>query len=452
MSALANNPASVLRSPYPLTRAHVLWVSLPTLAIGAAFFGGMTIVVLLLAAGLGAYVWRRPEEAAGAATLFLFAAGIMLPSSARFDGLDDIWQMYYWASGLLFITAAAVARVGIRRVFAVPRSARVFLGVAIAAVIYSLAHGASMSYALRQFYGVLLLIVYLGIAYHAGDQELLIRRIATFGVLCAFCFFAYYIAIFHEYGFHKEMSYSGAQASFMAIVLFLTGMERKKYLWVAGGIAILFVAVLTFARSDVLTFLFAIPMAVAMKLKSMKWRLLSYCAVVLVALPALFPPVTQVVALRLEELPVVGDMIPEGARTSDSLYDRTVQFMAALDSVKAHPLLGDGLGAEFEFESSVLGHLSTVYVDSGWGYLLQKMGLLGAGAFLWLLITIFTGASRESVGLTACLISATIVTMFSSPAFFHFTTTPFLGALAGLLLARKYRGCKPATLLHPKVT
>ena len=451
MSALANNPASVLRSPYPITRAHVLWVSLPTLAIGAALFGGMTIVVLMLAAGLGLYVWRRPEEAAGAATVFLLAAGILLPSSARFNGLDEIWQMYYWASGLLLITAAAVLRVGIRRVFSVRRSAQVFLGVAIAAVIYSLAHGATMSYALRQFYGVLLLILYLGLAYHAGSQELLIRRIATYGVLCALCFFVYYITIFPVYGFHKEMSYSGAQASFMAIVLFLTGMERKKYLWMAGGIALLGVAVLTFARSDVLTFLFAVPIALAMKLKSMAWRGLSYCAIVLVALPALFPPVTQVVALQLGELPVVGEMIPEGARSSESLYDRTVQFMAALESVKAHPLLGDGLGAGFEFESSVLGHLETVYVDSGWGYLLQKMGLLGAGAFLWLLITIFAGASRESVGFTACLISATIVTMFSSPTFFHFTTTPFLGALAGHLLARKDRGCKPATRLRPKV-
>jgi O-antigen ligase len=411
----------------------------------------MTIVVFLLAVGLGVCVWRRPEEAAGAATVFLLAAGILLPSSARFNGLDEIWQMYYWASGLLLITVAAVLRVGIRRVFVVRRSAQVFLGVAIAAVIYSLAHGATMSYALRQFYGVLLFVVYLGLAYHAGNQELLIRRIAIYGVLCAFCFFVYYIAIFPVYGFHKEMSYSGAQASFMAIVLFLTGMERKKHLWMAGGIALLGVAVLTFARSDVLTFLFAVPIAVAIKLKSMAWRALSYCAIVLVALPALFPPVTQVVALQLEELPVVGEMIPEGARTSESLYDRTVQFMAALESVKAHPLFGDGLGAGFEFESSVLGHLETVYVDSGWGYLLQKMGLLGAGAFLWLLITIFTGASRESVGFTACLISATIVTMFSSPVFFHFTTTPFLGALAGLLLARKDRGCKPATLLHPKV-
>ena len=405
-----------------------------------ALFGGMAIFLLVLAGGLAVVVWSRPQEAPGAAMLFLFAAGILLPYSARFNDSVDNWQMYYWASGLLLITAAAVARVGIRRVFAIPRSAQVFLAVAIAAFVYGLTHGATVSYALRQFYGVALLIVYFGIAYHAGDMELLIRRIATYGVLCAFFFFVYYIAVFHEYGFHKEQNYYGLPASFMAIILVIIGMERKKYLWVLGGIALVGVPVLTFARADVLTFLFAILVALAMKMKSRAWRFLSYCALGLVALPALFPPVTEVVARQIEELPVVGEMIPEGARGSESLSDRTVQLMTAMESVRVDPWLGDGLGVGLEFESSTLGSRETVFVDSGWAYLLQKMGLLGAGAFLCLLITIFRGFSRESVGLTACLLSAVLVSMFSAPVFLHFAIAPFLGAFAGLLLAKKHRG------------
>jgi len=67
------------------------------------------------------------------------------------------------------------------------------------------------------------------------------------------------------------------------------------------------------------------------------------------------------------------------------------------------------------------------------------MGLLGAGAFLWFLITIFKAFSCESAGLTACLLSAALVTMFSEPIFFHFTTAPFIGTFAGVLLARKDR-------------
>jgi O-antigen ligase len=162
--------------------------------------------------------------------------------------------------------------------------------------------------------------------------------------------------------------------------------------------------------------------------------------------------VTQAVAEQIERLPVVGEIIPEGARSSESLYDRTVQLMTAIESVRADPWLGDGLGAGFEFESVTLGSVETVYIDNGWAYLFQKMGLVGAAAFIWLLITIFKGFSRESVGLTACLLSAALLTMFSEPVFFHFTTAPFLGAFAGLLLAKKDRLRQPAALSHQKVS
>ena len=436
--------SSTLVSGQRLTGAGILalffWAAMFSLLPLVVLLGGMAIFLLVLAGGLAVAVWAKPQEAPGAGMLFLFAAGILLPYSARFDSKsNDISQMYYWASGLFLITAAAITRVGIRRVLAIPRSAQVFLAVGVVAVIYGLTHGATMSYALRQFYGVLLLIVYLGIAYHTGDAELLTRRMATYGVLCAFFLFTYYIAVFHQYGFHKEMGYNGAQATFLAIVLFLTGVDRKKYLWVAGGIALMGVPVVLFMRKDVLTFLVAILVASAMKVKSMALRFLLYCAVALVALPALFPPVTEAVAQQIEGLPVIGEIIPEGARSSESLIDRTMQLTTAMESVRADPWLGDGLGAGFEFESLSLGSVEAAYVDNGWAYLIQKMGLVGAGAFLWLLITIFTGASRESVGLTACLVSAALVSMFSEPVFLHFATAPFLGAFAGILMAKKDR-------------
>jgi O-antigen ligase len=428
-------------------------MSVPTLALAAGLFGSMALAILTLAIGLAVYVWRRPGEAPAAGMLFLFAADILLPFGARFYLMsDDISQMYYWATGLLLITAAAVLRIGVVRAFALPRSAQVFLAVAIAAAVYGLTRGATISYALRQFYGALLLIAYLGIAYHAGNEELLTQRIAAYGVPCAFAFFIYYIAVFQEYGFHKEMGYVGAQASFLAILLLFAGIGRKKYLWVSGAIALMGVPVLIFARKDVLTFLLAIPVAFAMKLRSKALRFLSYCAITLIALPALFPAVTQLVAERMVELPVVGEILPEGARTSVSLYDRTVQLVTAMESVRANPLLGDGLGTGFQFEGLTSGLQETVYVDNGWAHLFQKMGLLGAAAFLWLLITTFTGASRKSVGLSACLISAALVTTFSQPVFLHFTTAPFLGSFAGLLLAEKDRARKAAALSLRKAT
>ena len=416
----------------------MFWVFIVSLLLVATAFGGMQYFVIALAFGLGVIVWMRPQEAIGAGALYLFACHVVFPTAARFDSLaESAWEMYYWAVGLLIITAAAVARIGLRRVLTVPLSAKVFLAVAFAAAVYGEAHGAATSYVLRQLYGVLLLIVYFGIALHAGEEELLLRRIRTFGVLFAFCFFAYYIAVFETYGFHKEIGFNGTQAALLAVFLFITGLERRRYTWIFGGLALFLVPVLIFQRGDVLMFLMALPVALALKLQSIKVRLLCFSAIALVALTATVPPVAQYVGGQLAKVPVLGETLPEGLFAADTLADRTVQLAAAASTVQAHPLLGAGLGSFLGFESSGLGYEETGYVDSGWGYILQKMGFLGLAAFVWFLATVMRGMSREALALSACLLAATLVRMFSQPVFLHFTTAPFIGAFAGMLYANR---------------
>jgi len=436
-------------APRP-TVAGMMRLTLSVIVLGlvsiAALLGGMAYLMIVMAIGLSVYVWKRPNEAPGAAMLFLFAAGILLPYSARFlSESDDMSQMYYWAAGLLLITVAAVMRIGVKRVFNVPRSAQAFFLVAIAASLYGFTQGATVSYALRQFYGVLVLIVYLGIAYHVGDALLLTRRIATYGVLCAFAFFVYYVAVFSEYGFHKEMGYTGTQASFLAIALFLPSVGRRMYTRAAGAMCIMGVPILLFARKDVLTYLLAIPVALAINLKSKTLRILCGCVIGLIALPALFPPIADMVGEQMTNLPMVGELIPHGAQGAESLYERVIQADVALSTVQSHPLLGEGFGGVFQWDSPYQGFLQSGYIDNGWAYLLQKMGLLGAAAFLWFLVTVFAAVSRKSIGLGACLISAALVTMFSEPVFFHFTLAPFLGSYAGLIVAGKRAALSAST-------
>jgi hypothetical protein len=411
----------------------------------------MTFVILLLAVGLAVYVWKRPEEAPGAGMLFLFAAQILLPFPARFFGQSsDTSQMYYWAVGLLIITMAAVVRVGPRRVFAVPLPAKAFLGVALASAVYAEAQGAATSYVIRQFYGTLLLIVYLGIASQVGDEQLLLRRARTFGALCGLSFLVYYLAVFQQYGFHREMGSNGAQASMLAILLVIAGLNARKLSWVLSALLILLLPALLFMRRDLVAFLVALLIALAVRSRTWKLGLAYYFLAALIAVPGLYPPLAESVGEQMKQAPIIGEVIPSSTESAASLYDRTVQAGAALNTLRTHPWLGEGLGAGFEFESMTHGSMETVYIDSGWAYLLQKMGLLGGAAFLWLLITMFTGVSRESVGLSACLVSAALLTMFSEPVFFHFTTAPYLGTFAGLLLAKKDRTREVAALSFGK--
>jgi hypothetical protein len=453
MTASPDSAVTVLRSPSPAIFALALWATISTLIAVAALFGGMGAVILVLAAGLGVYVWRRPEEAPGAGLLFLFAAQILLPFSARFVyQSSDTSRMYYWATGLLIITVAAVMRLSLRRVFDVPLSAKVFLGVALASAVHAEAQGAATSYVVRQFYGILLLVVYFGIALHAGDEDLLLRRARTFGCVCALAFLAYYVAVFGEYGFHREMGTNGTQASMFAILLVIAGVSARKISWVLSAVVPLLVPALLFMRRDLLTFLVALPIALVVRSRTWKLRL-AYCVLaVLLALPGVYPRVAQSVGDQLKRAPIIGEVLPSTTENAASLYDRAVQAGVALNALRTHPWLGEGLGAGFEFETAFHGPVETVYVDSGWAYLFQKTGLVGAVAFLWFLITVFAGFSRESPGLTACLLSAALVTMFSEPVFFHFTTAPFVGTFAGLLLARKDRVRKAAALTRGQVS
>jgi len=128
------------------------WIVTFSLLPIAALFGGMVLLLMSLSVVLAAIVYQRPQEAAGAGILYLFACNVLLPHSARFDGVTKPWEMYYWAAGLLIVTAGGVAGVGVRRVLTVPRSAKAFLLVSLLAALYGLTHGASFSYVVRQFY------------------------------------------------------------------------------------------------------------------------------------------------------------------------------------------------------------------------------------------------------------------------------------------------------------
>jgi hypothetical protein len=438
LSAMSSARAEEQRAALAGIPALLFWLATIAVLPVAALAGGMAFVLILIALFLAAVVYARPEESLGAAMLYLFAASILLPYGARFDFTVASPEMYYWAVGLLPITVAAVARLGPRRVFTLPLSAKVFLAVACAAAVYGETHGATTSYVFRQLYGAALLIIYFGIALNAGNKELLLRRMQTFGVLLALCFFIYYAAVFGTYGLHKEMGYNGTQACLLAIVLFITGLERRRPWWVCGGLALALVPVLLLQRGDVLTFLIALPIALTLQLRSVKLKLLCYPVILLFSLPAVFPPAAQYVGERLGTLPVIGDIVPLGAQDSGTLIDRTVQLAAAVTTVQTHPWLGAGLGSYLGFESVALGYEETGFVDSGWGYLLQKMGLLGVAAFAWFLVTILRRVSRETLALSACLLATALVRMFSQPVFLHFTTAPFVGTFAGLLYANRH--------------
>ena len=88
------------------------------------------------------------------------------------------------------------------------------------------------------------------------------------------------------------------------------------------------------------------------------------------------------------------------------------------------------------------GWMSQAYVDNGWAYIATKMGLCGLFAFIWFVADLIRCMRLGSMPLSVCLLSSLLIVMWAEPVFLQFTTSPFLGVIAGLLC--KQFGTTPA--------
>jgi len=394
--------------------------------------------LMAVAAVLTVVVWRNPQEAAPAAILFLFCASVILPVAVIDVPAQTPTEMYYWAGGLFLITGAAVARLG-SRVFRIPNSAKGFFAVSMLAAVYGLAQGISVGYVARQLYGILLLIAYLALAIHLGTEKLLVRRIQTYGFLCALLFFVYYIVAFAQYGIEKQANPAGPEAALLSTVLLTSAVVNRNFLRAVVALILLVIPALLLSRSALLTPFVATILTIAICAKSKTAKVFSYLVAAGLGLIGTLPPVANIAGDIIRLIFGSNSIVPEEIFHADSLLGRAMQMVSALATARVHPLLGAGLGSNIEWFEPASGWMSAAFVDNGWAYLLAKMGVAGLVTFLWFLATVFRHVARQTAALSACLLTVTLVTMFSQASYFHFTQAPLMGTIAGLLLAKDYR-------------
>jgi hypothetical protein len=290
------------------------------------------------------------------------------------------------------------------------------------------------------------------LALHVGSESLFYRRIRTFGFICAIVFYVYLVSVFPQLGFHREATTVGTEGALLAIVLFITGVAQKRYSYVLGGVFVLSVPILIIQRGAVLLFLAALPLGAIISLRSKMLRIGAFFVFACVALPAIWPGAADNVGAFLDRIPVVGSLLPSGATATDTLLDRGVQLTTALETLREHPWLGGGIGGDVEVDSPSLGFRDVPYLEDGWAYLCQKMGLVGIVAFVWFLFTLLSRVSRDAVGPSACVLAVVTVGMFSNATFFHFTTSPIIGTISGLLLRGHFNPNVPVSTLRSATT
>src|SRR5712692_1787105 len=253
----------------------------------------MAVLLSATALVLAARVYSRPRSVIFVGPLFLITANVLLPAHALFAdwGLEGQWEMYVWAAGILLITLAPIPKLGLGPIFRAPRSLQAFLLAAIAASFYGYLQGNDPSYVLRQLYGSMLLFAYFLFAREYADEDLLLRRTRTYGAFLACSFLAYYVAVFSEYGIHKEVTTVGTQAAIFAILLAAQGGGKS---WAVAGLLFL-VPLLLVARHVIVAFPIAIVLVWAITAKSMlqRWVCTALACGLLVA--TLAPPVAGII-------------------------------------------------------------------------------------------------------------------------------------------------------------
>jgi hypothetical protein len=409
----------------------LMLITYPTAASDSV---GVFLIVLALA--LAIHVYRRPKDSIVAGPMFLLAANVFLPNSARFDYTIPNPELYFYAAGILFITLAAVGGIGLRGTCRLPVSLWAFCSAAIGASVFGYLHGNETSYILRQLYGTLLFVAYFALAQQCGDEETFLQKARKYGVLCALAFFIYYAWVFSEYGIHKEITTVGLQAGILSILF----AARAGWRWkLASGIMFL-VPLLLVWRHVIASFVLALVIMLALRTKSRLRRWASWCVVAAVVLATLVPDNAQTILDTAMGSAAMDRLLPEGARDSTSIADRSVQLLEAGLIVQQSPVFGSGMGAMLEWQSVARKGMAQAYVDNGWAYVLTKMGLAGAVTFGWFLLEMIRRMRHASVGLSACLLSMVLIAMFAVPVFLQFETSPFVGVIAGLVFAKRSKG------------
>ena len=120
-----------------------------------------------------------------------------------------------------------------------------------------------------------------------------------------------------------------------------------------------------------------------------------------------------------------------------SLLARASEMVAVAEALRENPLLGRGPLASYSFFDPIVGWKDTTFVDSGFGYLLMKSGLLGTAVFIWFAV----GWLRMERGLRKALPVLGVVPLASfvfylvflpfGPSFFVFEHSWFIGLLVG---------------------
>ncbi len=465
--------------------AGILGVLLALVGYGVAERGGG-----LVGAGAAVGLWAllNPRSALWLSSAILMVAFVVFPSTPpdTLFGTAPPTEYYYWAVasalialglGIALFFRSIALRPPVTRRLRSPESAAmaVMFLVSLASGIYGQLMGNGTSLVLRQFYGTLLFFMtYLYALYFlasAKDVDWILSKLKTAAVLTGLAYSiwliilnrAWFGALGAEGGsYYRVATPLGYYTGMFAVVSFAqlaTSQRAGKNFRLLVEFLICAVTLALFGgRAYTLGTIASILLLISLRL----WRssglvwLRDLSLFLLLAVVSVF--LLQTVSPGSDFVEAVAQRFFAPWETDASYQGRLAQWSAIMESAKDHPLFGTGLGGKLIFYLHPIRLLlEQNYIDNGWGFVLHKMGLLGLGALLFLLLR-FALTSKRLVGsgrkladqaLIYSLVGAfaySVLAMFGGPSLFHFGSAGISGILLGsmVIVARAEMSPQPA--------
>jgi O-antigen ligase len=443
----------------------VYWVAGCVAAGGAYLYGGIETASLIIAAVIALWAFAEPRATLWLCTAFMVFLFVFFQTTAPL-GEEVPEEFFYWGVGIALITTClAVATffssevdwAAARKRFGAGTSTAMLgmLLVILAATVYGLFAGNQMFAAGRQLFGCLLLPVYyfLGIVLFrsAADIELWLRRVSWVVTLGSVWYVARLSVInFANAMYYREQSPLVAYSGAIAVVAWSQLITRRRAgAWLQAFVHLLLCvsAILLMGNRTTLgSFLAAIAVLTAMII----WKRRVLALALTVSLLPIGMGIAPYVMTRLAESRglegnIAGRFI--FALSEDQSYQgRLAQTEVVMNMVERRPVLGAGMGSENTFILPGEQHrVKVASVDSGWGYLLLKMGYLGLAVFLVLVALLlqrgFVGLDTvKNPALRANRLAAigvflyALVSFLGGPTYFHFSVAPFFATALGALV------------------
>jgi hypothetical protein len=396
------------------------------------------------------YLVMHPQAGLWFPPVLVMAASLLAVPTGYIGGWGYSPQLAFWAVAICIAfvaTSLAVVRwrsllfSRVREGVRPPPALYAFFGVSVAGAALGFAHGYSVSNVGKQFFGCLLFVAYFWFALKLTPSFRDIRRVVKFVAIPALVSGLIYTLMYVPIEGLVRDTILNDFAAGMACLLLPQLLSRRKDVKTKAAlmsVGLMLVPVVNVLKRSVAGFAICVLLLYGLRSPSRRRRLFWLLGSFTLFGLLLATPLLNYVGRAVSKQPFISDFIPANVQTNYSVFLRLFEAEQMLANSGGPSILGTGLGSTLTwYDPYEKIRFTQQTVDSGWAYLLIKLGVLGLAVFIWLIGGLLIRAIRNVPARAHLalifLVAFFTIEMVASPVVVYFATAPLAGMACGWL-------------------